>query len=46
MEELLYRDTLDVRDGVVRRDVQLSNLPFIIGGIIIVAITLLTILTA
>jgi hypothetical protein len=27
-------------------DVQLSNLPFIIGGIIIVGITLLTVLTA
>ena len=27
-------------------DVKLSNLPFIIGGIIIVAITVLTILTA
>ena len=27
-------------------DVKLSNLPFIIGGVIIVGITLLTILTA
>ena len=27
-------------------DVQLSKLPFIIGGIIIVAITLLTVITA